>query len=161
MHKKGDKKSVRNYRPVSLLCFAGMILERVVALQIEDYFEKNNLFGKFQFGFRRGKSTISGLLTLFDTILEAKEEKTEIILLLYDLSSAFDTVLHKILLEKLKLYGFDDLAMNWTKSFLEDRQQIVSVDGKLSNTQNVKLGTPQGSRLSPLPIIILMADLDM
>ena len=61
----------------------------------------------------------------------------QIILLLYDLSSAFDTVSHKILLEKLQLYGFDDHAMKWTKSFLEDRQQIVSIDGKCSNTQNI------------------------
>ena len=92
LHKKGDKKSLRNYLPVALLCVPGMILERVVALQIEDYFEKNKLFGKFQFGFRRGKSTIFELLKLFDTLLEAKEEKNEIILLLYDLSSEFDTV---------------------------------------------------------------------
>ena len=65
LHKKGDKKTLINYRPVSLLAVAGMILEKVVALQIEEYFEKNNLLGKFQFGFRRNKSTISELLTLF------------------------------------------------------------------------------------------------
>ena len=74
---------------------------------IEEYFfERNELLGKFQFGFRRNKSTISELLTLFDTLLEAKEEKKEILILLYDLSAAFDTVSHHILLEKLCLYGF-------------------------------------------------------
>jgi hypothetical protein len=51
LHKKGDKKTLENYRPVSLLAVAGMILERVVALQIEEFFERNNLLGKFQFGF--------------------------------------------------------------------------------------------------------------
>ena len=59
LFKKGDRKCMKNYRPVALLSVAGMILERIVAIQIENFFEKNNLFGKFQFGFRNKKSTIS------------------------------------------------------------------------------------------------------
>ena len=62
LYKKGDKKTLKNFRPVSILAVAGMILEKVVALQIEEFFEKNNnLLGKFQFGFRKNKSTISEL----------------------------------------------------------------------------------------------------
>ena len=72
-HKKGDKKSFKNYRPVSLLPVPGMVLEKIIALQIEEFFEQNQLLGSFQFGFRKNKSTISELLTLFDTLLEAKE----------------------------------------------------------------------------------------
>ena len=85
LHKKGDKKILKNYRPVSLLSVPGMILERVVAMQIEEHFDKNNLLGNFQIGFRRNKNTTTELLTLFDTILEAKEKKKEILVLLYDL----------------------------------------------------------------------------
>ena len=77
-------------RPVSMLAVFGMILEKVVALQIEEFFESNGLLGKFQFGFRKYKSTISELLTLFDTLLEAKEMGKEILIILYDLSAAFD-----------------------------------------------------------------------
>ena len=66
LHTKGDKKSLKNYTPVSLLPVAGMVLERIVTLQIEEYFENNNLLGEFQFGFRKNKSTISELLTLFE-----------------------------------------------------------------------------------------------
>ena len=84
-----------------------MILERVVAIQIEDYFVKNKLLGTFQFGFRRNRNTT----TLFDTILEAKEKKKEILVLLHDLSAAFDTVSHQKLLEKLQMYGFFKLSM--------------------------------------------------
>ena len=62
-----------------------MILEKVVAHQIEQYFEGNNLLGSFQFGFRKNKSTTSELLTLFDQLLDAKNRKKEIVLLLYDL----------------------------------------------------------------------------
>jgi hypothetical protein len=161
LHKKGDKKTLKNYRPVSLLAVAGMILEKVVALQIEEFFEKNNLLGKFQFGFRRNKSTISELLTLFDTILEAKEMRKEILIILYDLSAAFDTVPHQILIEKLQLYGFSKQAIKWMESYLSNRKQFVEVSGKRSSEQEINIGTPQGSRLSPLLFIILMADLDL
>ena len=138
-----------------------MILEKVVALQIEEFFEKNNLLGKFQFGFRRNKSTISELLTLFDTILEAKEMRKEILINLYDLSAAFDTVPHQILIEKLRLYGFSKQAIKWMESYLSNRKQFVEVSGKRSSEQEINIGTPQGSRLSPLLFIILMADLDL
>ena len=84
---------LKNYRPVSLLSVAGMVLEKVVAVQIEDFFEENKLFGSFQFGFRKNKSTVSEMLTVFDTLLEAKEMKKDILLLMYDLSSAFDCVI--------------------------------------------------------------------
>ena len=76
--------------------------------QLEQYFEENNLLQEFQFGFRRQKSTISELLTLFDKLLKAKEEGREISLLLFDLSAAFDTIDHQLLVSKLKIYGCDN-----------------------------------------------------
>ena len=160
LHKKGDKNELKNYRPVALLSVPGMVLERVVAIQVEEYFEKNKLLGTFQFGFRRSKNTTTELLTLFDTILEAKDKKNEILVLLYDLSCAFDTVCHKILLEKLHIYGFSDLSLKWMKSYLNERKQRVEISGKISSDQDITIGTPQGSRLSPLIFLILMADLD-
>ena len=83
-----------------------MVCERVIAKQIDNYFEEKGLFGEFQFGFRRNKSTVSELLTLFDNLMSAKEKKQEIALILYDLSAAFDTVSPAILLQKLQLYVF-------------------------------------------------------
>ena len=68
LYKKGDKKVLKNYRPVFLLSVDGMVLEKVVAMQIEDFFEENKLFGSFQFGFRKNKSTVSEMLTVFDTL---------------------------------------------------------------------------------------------
>ena len=161
LFKKGEKKLLKNYRPVALLSVAGMILERIVATQIEDFFEKNMLFGSFQYGFRRKKSTISELLTLFDTLLEAKNVKKEILMMLYDLSSAFDTVSHQILISKLQLYGFDKSAITWMKSYLNNRKQVVTVAGQISTSQEINIGTPQGSRLSPLLFVILTADMDL
>ena len=161
LYKKGERKLLKNYRPVALLSVAGMILERVIAIQIENFFEKNNLFGSFQFGFRNNRSTISEMLTLFDTLLEAKETKKEILVVLYDLSSAFDTVSHDILLTKLQIYGLNNHAIKWIKSYLEDRQQMVTVCGQMSNMVTTNIGTPQGSRLSPLLFICLLADMDL
>ena len=161
LFKKGEKKLMQNYRPLALLSVSGMVLERVVAIQIEEYFENNKLLGNFQFGFRRKKSTISELLTLFEDLLEAKSMNKEIMILLYDLSAAYDTVSHKILLDKLKLYGFEENAIRWVKSYLENRQQFVQIAGQQSGTQNITLGTPQGSRLSPLLFICLMADMEL
>ena len=102
LFKKGDRWDLKNYRPVALLCVAGMVLEKVVFNQLEQYFEENNLFQEFQFGFRRQKSTISELLTLFDKLLKAKEEGSEISLLLFDLSAAFDTIDHELFSIKAK-----------------------------------------------------------
>jgi hypothetical protein len=161
LFKKGNRRTTKNYRPVALLSVAGMILEKVVAMQIEEFFESNGLFGSFQFGFRRGKSTVSELLTLFDILLNAKQDKKEILLIMYDLSSAFDLADHKILIAKLKVYGFDSKALKWVESYLENRKQFVTVAGEMSKTININTGVPQGSRLSPLLFICLMADLDL
>ena len=152
---------MKNYRPVALLSVAGMILERVIAIQIEEYFEKNKFLRPFQFGFRKHKSTVSELLTLFDMLLEAKEDKKEIGLVLYDLSSAFDTIDPDILCQKLLIYGFDSNAMSWVRSFLSARKQSVVISGKVSSSLDITIGCPQGSRLSPLLFLILMADLDL
>ena len=87
-----------------------MILEKVVAIQVERYFEQNGLLGTFQFGFRKHRSTISELLQLFDNILEAKDKRQEIMLVMYDLSAAFDTISHDTFLKKMEIYGFQEKA---------------------------------------------------
>ena len=161
LNKKGDRKALQNYRPVAQLCTPGMVLERVIDLQIEKFFENNELFGKFQFGFRNKKSTISEILTMFDSLLEAKDMKKEILVVLYDLSSAFDTVSHEVLLTKLKIYGINEHSIKWVKSYLENRKQMVTICGQLSSTQHIEIGTPQGSRLSPLYFVCIMADMNL
>ena len=111
--------------------------------------------------FRQNRSTISELLTLFETIQEAKEEDMKVALILYDLSAAFDSVEPEVIIEKLKIYGFNSLARNWMRSYLTGRRQFTRVSGKDSTPVTLRFGTPQGSRLSPLLFIILMADLNL
>ena len=87
--------------------------------------------------------------------------KRKILIILYDLSAAFYTVPHQILVEKLRIYGFCQLTIRWIESYLSNRKQFVEVSGKRSCDQVINIGTPQGSRLSPLLFIILMADLNL
>ena len=97
-----------NYRPVSLLSVSGMVLEKVVAIQMESYFETNGLLGTFQFSFRSKKSTISELLQLFDTHHNGSQGyRQEIMLVLYFLSAAFDAMSHDTLLKNYKHMGFN------------------------------------------------------
>ena len=159
--KKGDRSLLKNYRPVSLLSVPGMVLEKIVQDQITRFFEDNKLFGDFQFGFRQHKSTITELITLFESLLEAMQENKEIALLMYDLSAAFDTVQVSIILEKLKIYGFCNRTMKWIESYLTGRRQAVQISNNISGFEDMTIGTPQGSRLSPLLFTIIMADLDL
>ena len=161
LFKKGDRSLLKNYRPVSLLCVPGMVLEKIVQDQITKFFEEKGLFGDFQFGFRENKSTITELITLFEFLLEAKQDCKEIALLMYDLSAAFDTVQVSIILKKLELYGFCQRTMKWIESYLTGRIQAVSLGGKTSSFVDMTIGTPQGSRLSPLLFTIIMADLNL
>ena len=138
-----------------------MILEKIVADQIERFFESNNLLGTFQFGFRKNRSTVSELLTLFETLQEASKLNKMILQIIYDLSAAFDTVEPRVIIEKLKIYGFDYTARRWMYTYLTGRSQLTTVGGKQSEPVDLCYGTPQGSRLSPLLFIILMADLDL
>ena len=127
---------------MALLCVAAMVLEKIVADQIEKYFESNKLLGEFQFGFRKNKSTISELITLFETLNEAKEENKLILQILYDLSAAFDTVEPRVIVEKLKVYGFDSISSKWMESYLTKRSQRTMVGGKLSEPVDLCYGTP-------------------
>ena len=93
--------------------------------------------------------------------MQAKDKRREIVLMMYDLSAAFDTISHTTLIDKLKTYGFDKHAITWMTSYLKDRTQIVNIEGQSSSSQSLPLGTPQGSRISPLLFICIMADLDL
>ena len=85
----------------------------------------------------------------------------KVALILYDLSAALDSVEPEVITEKLKIYGFDSMSRDWMRSYLTERRQFTRIEGKDSSPVTLRFGTPQGSRLSPLLFVILMADLDL
>ena len=93
--------------------------------------------------------------------MKAKEQGKEISVLLFDLSAAFDTVDHTILIAKLKLYGFDQKSLDWIMSYLSNRTQRVSISGELSKPSQINTGTPQGSIISPILFLVLMSDMNL
>ena len=159
--KKGDNKSIKNYRPISILNTSSKILEEVVRIQVSQFFETNKLFPLNQHGFRPNRSTTTALIALQDTLIQNKAEGKTSGMLLWDLSAAFDTLDHEIFLDKLKIYGFDELACKWFGSYLLKRKQMVQVGSARSGEAELSWGSPQGAILSPLIFTIYIADIEL
>ena len=159
LFKKENQHILDNYRPISLLPAMSKVLEKVVFNQVYEYFDKNRLFYKNQYGFRKLHSTELASLEISDIICEGMDQGKIPLSIFLDLSKAFDTLDHQILLSKLKYYGLDNTALNWFNSYLTDRTQFVDFDDVYSETRTIKTGVPQGSILGPLLFIIYMNDI--
>ncbi len=148
-----------NYRPVSLLPFIAKKLERVVFNQISAFLTQNNLLDSNQSGFRSGHSTETALLAVVEALRLARVASKSSLLILLDLSAAFDTVNHQILLSTLLRKGISGTALQWFESYLSDRSFKVSWRGEVSKSQHLATGVPQGSVLGPLLFSVYMASL--
>ena len=158
--KKPNNYQPDNFRPISLLPCVSKVIEKCVFMQIYEYFEKNKLIYGSQYGYRKNHSTESACLELVDKLHKQLDDNQSPFCVFIDLSKAFDTINHNILLSKLRYYGIDNNAVSWFKSYLSDRQQYVEVDGVKSETKYIRTGVPQGSTLGPLLFIIYMNDIN-
>ena len=147
LFKKGDPTLLTNYRPISLLPSLSKIFEKVIYQQLYAYFENLNLFFKGQYGFRKGHSTEMASLELVDRILSFMDNGDTPNGIFLDLSKAFDTLNHNILLHKLKHYGLSKNSTGLIKKYLENRTQYVNFDNVNSDHQKISTGVPQGSIL--------------
>ena len=161
LFKKGDQHVLDNYRPISLLLVISKVFEKIVYNQLFNYFTDNNLFYSSQYGFRSLHSTELASLELIDRVFQHLDTGQLPLSVFLDLSKAFDTLTHLILLHKLKFYGLSNTPLKWFESYLYGRQQFVDFDGSASNTAMINTGVPQGSILGPLLFIIYMNDIHM
>ena len=146
-----DKEILKNYRPVSNLNFISKILERVVAVQLQTHLDEAGLMTAFQSAYRKHHSTESALLNIHNDIFLNMAKGSVTALTLLDLSAAFDTIDHTILLERLNVhYGISELALGWFKSYLSGRTHSVKVGNTLSHPAALQYGVPQGSVLGPI-----------
>ncbi len=128
MHKKDDESLFTNYRPISLFPAISKIFEKVIFKQLYQFFQEKQLFYNGQYGFRTEHSTELAALDLVDRVMVEMDNNNTPISILLDLSNAFDTINHKILLDKLNYYGIDGLAHNLIESYLTNRKQFVEID---------------------------------
>ena len=159
VYKKGSRLVVSNYRPISLLSNINKILEKIVHKRVYKYLEEKNCIYSLQFGFRKKNATNDALIEITEKVRKALDNNEYACGIFVDLQKAFDTVNHKILIKKLEHYGIRGCANNWFASYLDDRQQYVSILGFESATNSIKHGVPQGSVLGPLLFLIYINDL--
>jgi hypothetical protein len=146
-----DKQQLSNYRPVSNLAFLGKLIEKVVSAQVTKYVDVNHLAEPLQSAYRGAHSTETALLSVHNTLLRALDDNKAVFVVLLDLTAAFDTVDHCILLQRLSQdFGLAGAVHDWFKSYLQYRSSQVYVKGCHSNTVHLSYGVPQGSVIGPL-----------
>jgi hypothetical protein len=161
-----DSDIFQNFRPVLNLKFLSKLVERAVFVQLNEYLVENELHEVFQSAYKSFHSTETSLLMVQNDILQSLDKKQSVILVLLDLSAAFDTTGHEILLSRLaERFGISGNVLAWFKSYLPSRSQFVNTNGTYSSTHNLKYGVPQGPILyllytAPVADIIRRYDLN-
>ena len=159
--KSGCRDDVNNYRPISILPTLSKFIEKRIHKQLMSFLNSYTLLHKQQSGFREGHSTESALILMIDSWLKAINDGKFVGCLMVDFRKASDVVDHNLLLQKLRLYKCDENSLSWFNSYLSNRTQMVSINNKVSSSEPIKFGVPQGSILGPLMFLIFINDLPL
>ena len=159
IHKSGSRHFTNNYRPISLICVVGKVLESIIRDSMLHHLTVNGLISQQQHGFLPHCSCTSQLLTAINDWTCSIDQGYPIDVIYFDFRKAFDTVPHARLLLKLKEYGINGNLLCWLDGFLSNRRQRVSINGSFSQLSDVTSGIPQGSVLGTLLFTVYVNDL--
>ena len=154
-----DPHSLSSYRPISNLSFLSKIIENVILDQLMEFLEMTNVFPDNQSAYRRLYSTETALCSVVNDLMIMMDEGKCGILILLDLSAAFDTVVHSLMLKDLQAIGIEGEALDYLKTFLINRTYCVQIGRAFSRTKVLARGVPQGSVLGPILFCIYTIEL--
>ena len=158
--KKGEQDKTTNYRPISLLSQFNKIFEKPLYSRIYSYLVRYDLLSDCQFGFRKNSSTNFTINMIHNEILSNIDQSLYTCCVFLDLSKAFDTINHAILLQKLeKMLRFRGSALSFMESYLTNRCQYTKIGDSQSRKQLIDCGVPQGLSLGPVLVLLYVNDL--
>ena len=160
LFKANEKELVSNYRPISILPVLSKLLERIMYNKVYNHVVNNQLLYNKQFSFQKQVSTEYAIVQLTREILDSFDKNQFTLGVFIDLSKAFDTVNHEILLSKLRYFGIEGTYLKWFQSYLHNRKQFITFgNNKKSDLLPINCGVPQGSILGPLLFLLYVNDL--